>query len=261
MHIYQAKVPDANGFIDFSMDEHQVWHTLFQRQEKIIQNRACDEFIHGLALLELPNDRIPQPQDISKILTKLTGWSIEPVPAIIPAHQFFSLLANKKFPAASFIRRYEDLEYLKEPDIFHEIFGHCPLLTHPAYANFLEYYGKLALQASGAQLKLLERLFWFTIEFGLIRSNQGLRIYGGGILSSIQETQFSLESKEALRHPFDITTVMATDYRYDHIQPNYFIINQLEDLYELMALDLLALTAQQLELATHHQASKSEKIF
>ncbi|WP_235603035.1 phenylalanine 4-monooxygenase [Piscirickettsia litoralis] len=219
----------------------------FYSSEKIIQNRACDEFIHGLELLSLPSEHIPQPRDISKTLGKLTGWSVEPVPAIIPVKEFFTLLANKKFPAASFIRRQQDLEYLQEPDIFHEIFGHCPLLTHPAYANFLEHYGKLALQASKEQLRLLERLFWFTIEFGLIKSKQGLRIYGGGILSSIKETQFSLASDEPNRQLFNLHSVITTDYRYDQIQPSYFIINQLEDLYQLMELDLLDITAQHIK--------------
>src|SRR5204863_5824865 len=140
------------------------------RQIPVVQNRACNEYIEGIKLLNLPHDRIPQCPEVSKILKQATGWALEPVPALIPFSQFFQLLANRKFPAATFIRRREELDYLQEPDMFHEVFGHCPMLTHKAVADFTHTYGKLGLEASHEDQVMLAKLYWFTIEFGLIQT-------------------------------------------------------------------------------------------
>ena len=238
---YVSKVPDKNGYIHYSDEENKTWQQLFQRQQLVIENRACDEFIQGLERLNMSADRIPQLPEINSVLSDLTGWSIERVPALIGFERFFELLANRKFPAATFIRRAEDIDYIKEPDIFHEIFGHCPLLTNQSYADFSQRYGELGLVASKSERAMLARLYWFTIEFGLVNTSNGLRAYGGGILSSKQETCYSLESTAPVRQPLDILEVFRTHYRIDELQKNYFIIDQLSDLHALTQQDLISL--------------------
>jgi len=230
---YVAKKPDKNGYIDFTPEENTTWSILLERQREVVQGRACHEFIGGLKKLDFPPDRIPQCQEVTEVLKAATGWSVTPVDAIIPLAEFFRLLANRQFPAASFIRRREDLDYLQEPDIFHEYFGHCPLLTHPAYADFVHWYGETALTLPSPLQSILGRLFWFTIEFGLMETQQGLRIYGGGILSSFQETVYSLENPQVERQTFDILKILNSTYRYDQIQPSYFVLNDLDQLFKI----------------------------
>jgi phenylalanine-4-hydroxylase len=241
MSNYIAHKHDSGGYVNFSPEEDATWQLLYERQIKVVQNRACNEYMAGLKKLDLPHDRIPQCPDISAVLRKATGWSVVPVEAIIPLDGFFSLLANRQFPAASFIRTREEMDYLQEPDIFHEFFGHCPLLTNQAYADFIQWYGETALKADKRSQSLLGRLFWFTIEFGLIQTPGGLRIFGGGILSSYSETVYSLESDEPLRQDFDVEAILHTPYRYDQIQKKYFIINDIEELYHLKAEKILQL--------------------
>lgn len=238
---YIAKQPDKNGFVDYTETENNVWKTLFVRQSQIVQHRACDEFIKGISLLGLTSDRIPQCPDVSSVLKGITGWSLQPVPALITFDYFFELLANRQFPAATFIRKPEELDYIKEPDIFHELFGHCPLLTHHAYAEFMHEYGKLGMKATSDERIILARLFWFTIEFGLVKTPAGLRAYGGGILSSKSETVYCVESEIPERRPFDVMQALQTDYRIDQIQPIYYVLNSLDDLYQLTQLDLIGL--------------------
>lgn len=239
---YKALKPDQNGVIHYPERDNNTWRTLIQRQNKVLPNRACSEFIHGLALLNFSEERIPQCHEVNEILQKTTGWAVERVPALIPADQFFMLLSEKKFPAASFIRFPEELDYLEEPDIFHELYGHCPLLTNQAFADFVEAYGKLALSVSGADRMKLFRLFWFTVEFGLIQNPEGLRIYGGGILSSYQETLYALDpNKKILYEQLTAEIALRTPYKINELQPLYFIINKFEDLYQLMEIDLLEL--------------------
>ncbi len=242
---YIAKTVDQHGDADYTDEENATWAELFARQSKIITGRACEEFIMGLKILELPNDRIPQCYEVSKALQKVTGWSIAPVEALISFDHFFSLLANRQFPAATFIRRKEELNYLKEPDIFHEIFGHCPLLTNQAYADFTHTYGKLGLHATPAERILLARIFWFTVEFGLIQTKQGLRAYGGGILSSIEETVYCLESDAPKRKPFDLNEILRTSYQINAIQPQYFVLENFDQLYQLINMDLMAIIRQE----------------
>lgn len=245
---YIAKTPDKNGIVQYTPEENSVWQTLVKRQLPIVENRGCDAYIHGLELLNLPHDRIPQCKDVSDVLYKTTGWVLEPVPALIPFDRFFELLANRRFPAATFIRTREDLDYLQEPDIFHEIFGHCPLLTNQAYADFTHTYGKLGLHASHEDRVMLARLFWFTNEFGLIKTPKGLRIYGGGILSSISETVYCLESPIPERKNLDVLEALRTPYRIDIMQPIYFVINNFDTLYHLADMDLFAMIRKAREL-------------
>jgi len=231
---YQSIMPDSEGQIHYPQENHHVWSILIERQNKIVEHRACDEFLKGIELLEFEQDKIPQHRDITRRLKSLTGWGVEPVAAVIPANEFFTLLKNKKFPAASFIRSLEELDYLQEPDIFHELFGHCPLLTHKAYASFMHDYGKLALDVTAEQRRVLFRLFWFTIEFGLIQTSQGLKIFGGGILSSKNETVYSLEDQKALRKPLDMVTAMRTPFRIDIMQPLYYILSSMDQLFGVL---------------------------
>jgi len=250
---YIAKNVDLNGCVDYSSEENLVWQTLVNRQMDIIQNRACDEYIEGLKQLNLPTDRVPQCNEVTAALTKASGWGLEPVPALIPFERFFYLLANKRFPAATFIRTMSDLDYLKEPDIFHEIFGHCPLLVFPEYAKFLEHCGKLGLTATAKERVLIARLFWYTVEFGLIKTANGLRAYGGGILSSISETVYAVEDLAPKRLEFNLQTMLQTPYRIDVIQPTYFVLNEFQQLYDVMNLDLIA------EIDQAHRAMHNEK--
>ncbi|HMA98733.1 MAG TPA: phenylalanine 4-monooxygenase [Wenzhouxiangella sp.] len=241
---YEAKVPDERGVIPYSDDEHAVWADLYARQIRIIEDRVCQPFLDGLEALKLPAERIPQPAEVSQVLKSKTGWEIAPVPALINFDKFFKLLAQKRFPAASFIRSREDMEYLKEPDIFHEIFGHATMLTHQAFADFTEAYGQAGVRASKQERVFLARLYWFTVEFGLLQTSNGVRICGGGIASSPGETEFALESPEPLRRPFDPLDVLRTPYRIDIFQPVYYILDSLNDLFYLAGEDLLDLIRQ-----------------
>ncbi len=236
---YEAKVPDENGIIPYNEDEDSVWADLYKRQIDVIQGRVCQEFLDGLEILNLPQDRIPQPKEVSKTLMERTGWQVAPVPALINFDKFFKLLSEKKFPAASFIRSREEMDYLQEPDIFHEIFGHTVMLTHPGFADFTHAYGLAGVKASKKERVLLARMYWFTVEFGLINTAQGLRIYGGGIASSPGETLYSLESEEPIRRPFHPIDALRTPYRIDIYQTVYYIIDRMNDLFDLAQKDLL----------------------
>jgi len=244
---YQAKLPDEEGLIRYTPQENDIWRQLITRQMSWINDTACDEFLAGLDLLNLPNDRVPQLHEIDTVLEQATGWRTEPVPALIGFEEFFRLLSQKKFPVATFIRSQEELDYLKEPDIFHEIFGHCAMLTNQHFADFTEHYGKLGLTASKKQRVYLARLYWFTVEFGLVRSHDGLRIIGGGILSSPGETNYAYR-KEADIAPLVPLEVFRTPYRIDILQPQYFVVDSLAHLTELTKLDLMSIVDQAIEL-------------
>lgn len=235
---YISRTPDSAGYIDYSAEEHGTWEILYNRQVALLAQRACNEFMHGVELLHFNAKVIPQLPEINEKLGALTGWGVEPVPALIGFGQFFELLANKKFPVATFIRTREDIDYIQEPDLFHEFFGHCPLLTNPDYAEFSQHYGELGLAASKADRRMLARLYWFTVEFGLMQTDQGLRIYGGGILSSNEESHYCLESNRPLRKNLDVVEAFRTHYRIDELQRTYFKINDFNDLKKLTAMDL-----------------------
>jgi phenylalanine-4-hydroxylase len=236
--VYVAKNPDSQGYVAYTANENDVWKILYERQIKLLKNRACQEFIKGVHCLNVTADRIPQLPDVSKRLYHLTGWSVTPVKALISFKEFFTLLSLRQFPVATFIRLPEHLDYLQEPDIFHEIFGHCPLLTNPAFADFTQHVGNISQHLTPKEIPLLARLYWFTVEFGLIRTPEGLRIYGGGILSSKGESIYALESDTPKRHHFDLLTVLSTTYRYDQMQKNYFIIDSFNSLFALVQHDL-----------------------
>ena len=241
MSDYVAKSPNASGIVEYDATEHHTWQRLYVRQKEIVQHRACDEFISGLEKIAFPYDVIPQCEEINQRLGAMTGWGVQPVPALIQSDEFYGLLASCRFPVATFIRRPEDFDYLKEPDLFHEYFGHCTLLTHQAYADFVQWYGRFALnQSSKRKRRLLLRLFWFTIEFGLFKTAQGFKSYGGGILSSPGETVYAVESTVPERRPFVLDEVLRTPYRYDVMQPIYYYLESFDDLYRLMDIDLNA---------------------
>lgn len=248
---YKAKQPDAQGFIHYTDEEHATWHLLIKRQLKLIENRACDEFLNGLDKLDLPLHGIPQLSDIDAKLQKATGWKTQGVAALINFDRFFSLLAAKKFPVATFIRSKQEIDYVQEPDIFHEIFGHCPLLTNPDFARFTENYGKLAMRATKQERQYLARLYWFTVEFGLLETPQGLRIYGGGILSSKEEVLYAIDSEQSLKIAFNTLDVLRTPYRIDVLQAIYFKITNMGDLSKISQLDLLELVAQAKKLGPY----------
>lgn len=256
---YVSRPVDADGNAHYTTEENKIWEELITRQIPLLQNRACNEYLDGIKLLNMPHDRIPECPEISNVLKDITGWALEPVPALIPFDQFFNLLANKKFPAATFIRTREELDYLQEPDIFHEVFGHCPLLTNQAYADFTHTYGKLGLKASHEDRIMLAKLYWFTIEFGLIKTKEGLRAYGGGILSSKEETKYCLESTIPQRKPFDVLDVLRTPYRIDIMQPIYFIIEQFDDLFKLNQLDLIEMITEAKNLGMHQPSYSTSK--
>lgn len=245
---YIAYEPDSNGYIKYKDAEHEVWSLLFNRQIKLAQKYAVDEFIQGISKLGLEDKEIAQLFLINEKLSVLTGWQVVPVKAIISAREFFHLLAKKCFPAATFIRVREELDYVKEPDIFHELFGHCPMLTNQVYADFIEAYAKKVLTYDESEWPLLQRFFWFTIEFGLIQTQKGVKAYGGGILSSIAETRYSVTSDLPLRVLFEPLQIFRTPYRIDNLQPIYFVIKDYEQLYNVIKLNMDALLKKAHEL-------------
>jgi len=245
---YQARPANAEGMVNYNRTENQTWQILSQRQNRIIENRASVEYLHGLNILQLPTDRIAQIPEVNSVLQDVTGWQLEPVAAVIPFGEFFNLLSQRKFPAATFIRRAEDIDYLQEPDIFHEIYGHCPMLTDPVFADFVQAYGVLGCRASPRERVYLARLFWFSVEFGLINTEQGIRAYGAGILSSHGETVYALEDTSPERKPWDVMTVLRTPYRIDIMQPVYYQIESYQQLYQAMEDNLMDKVHEAMEL-------------
>jgi phenylalanine-4-hydroxylase len=233
-----APAPRADYTIEqrwdaYSAAEHDVWRTLFHRQERILRDRACDEYLAGLTGLGVAADGIPDFRRLNDILGRTTRWSIVAVPGLVPDAIFFEHLANRRFPSTCFIRRREQLDYLQEPDIFHDIYGHVPLLMNPVFADYMQAYGQGGLKALRlGSLHHLARLYWYTVEFGLIRTERGLRIYGSGILSSKGESIYSLEDVQPNRLGFDLLRVMRTQYRIDDFQESYFVIDDFAQLFE-----------------------------
>jgi phenylalanine-4-hydroxylase len=233
-HTYVAHAVDINGNIPYTADEDKIWQLLYNRQIDIVETHACPEYLDGMVKLGLTANKIPQPKDVSTQLKHMTGWEIEPVAALITFREFYELLAKRRFPAASFIRRMEDLEYLQEPDIFHEIFGHCPMLTSPSYAAFSAEIGRIGGALSDEDQLILGRLYWFTIEFGLIKTIDGLRIYGAGIISSKTETLYALDDPKPIRRDFDLLEVMRRPYHIDRLQTIYYCIDSFDELFNMV---------------------------
>ncbi|MFN3816742.1 phenylalanine 4-monooxygenase [Brevundimonas sp.] len=218
--------------------EHQTWVTLYERQMKILPGRAADVFLKGLEALDLHGSGIPDFREMNQKLEALTGWTVVCVPGLVPDDVFFDHLANRRFPSGQFIRKPDQLDYLQEPDIFHDVFGHVPMLTDPTFADYMEAYGKGGQRAASlGMLPNLARLYWYTVEFGLMETPEGLRIYGAGIVSSSTESQFSLEDPSPNRLGFDLERVMRTLYRIDDFQQVYFVIPSIEQLREVTLQD------------------------
>jgi phenylalanine-4-hydroxylase len=236
------------GNASYTDEENETWSFLLNRQKELIHSRASKEFIRGLNLLNFPQT-IPQHYEVTTILNQHTGWGVEPVPALIQPEHFFSLLAKKRFPAANFIRIPKEIDYIQEPDVFHEFFGHCPLLTNSAYAEFMNEYGKLALQADAKTKIRLFRLFWFTIEFGLIREDLQFKAYGGGILSSKSEVIYSVASDIPERILLDPLTALRTPFRIDILQPVYFVIESFDELFKLLEKKPLQLALESMSMS------------
>ncbi|WP_370265349.1 phenylalanine 4-monooxygenase [Hyphomonas sp.] len=234
----ESVVPAADFTIDQAWDsygdaEHDRWDRLFQRQKQVTGGRACSSALTAMAELELSPTGIPHMGRLSDRLEKITGWRVVPVAGLVPDEIFFDHLANRRFPAGAFIRPEAEFDYLQEPDIFHDIFGHVPLLANPVFADFMEAYGKGGQRAMQlGQLHNLARLYWYTVEFGLIREEGGLRIYGAGILSSPQETVFALEDDSPNRIAFDLQRIMRTKYIIDDFQQTYFVIDSFDALLD-----------------------------
>ena len=215
----------------YSAAEHAVWDTLFDRQAKLLPGRASEAYLRGLDVLKLSKPGIPDFEELSERLMGLTGWQVVAVPGLVPDDVFFDHMANRRFVAGNFIRRPDQLDYLQEPDVFHDVFGHVPMLADPVFADYLAAYGRGGQRALelGA-LKHLSRLYWYTVEFGLIAEPEGLRIYGSGIVSSFAETRFALDDPSPNRIAFDLKRVMRTEYRIDDFQQNYFVIPSFDEL-------------------------------
>jgi phenylalanine-4-hydroxylase len=232
-----APAPDESvidqGWVDYGAEDHAVWRSLFERQAKLLPGRACPEYLEGFAKLGVAADGIPDFQRLSDVLDRATGWRIVAVPGLVPDPVFFQHLAERRFPATNWIRRPEQMDYLQEPDVFHDVMGHVPVLMHPVFADYMQAYGRGGLKALrlGALTKLA-RLYWYTVEFGLIRTDEGLRIYGSGIVSSHKETIYCLESPKPKRIAFDLLRIMRTDYRIDDLQDVYFVIDHFDQLFE-----------------------------
>lgn len=215
----------------YTDEEHAVWDKLYTRQIAMLDDRAVEDFKTGLGLLDLGAGGIPDLAIINPKLKALTGWEVVMVPHLVPDDVFFDHLANRRFPAGRFIRKPDQLDYLEEPDVFHDIFGHVPMLTLPVFADYMQAYGRGGQRAGSlGRLKELARLYWYTVEFGLISTEQGLRIYGAGIVSSAGETPFSLESPSPHRIAFDLERIMRTDYKIDDFQQIYFVLDNFEEL-------------------------------
>jgi phenylalanine-4-hydroxylase len=229
----------------YTAEEHGVWRTLFERQTDLLTDRAAPEYLAGLEALRVSADHIPDFRQLNDILDKATGWRIVAVPGLVPDEIFFGHLAQRRFPSTCFIRTPEQMDYLEEPDIFHDVFGHVPLLVNPIFADYMQAYGQGGLKALGmASLQYLARLYWYTVEFGLIRTSDGLRIYGSGILSSHGESIYCLDDPAPNRLRFDLLRVMRTRYRIDAFQETYFVIDSFEQLFEATRPDFTPLYRQ-----------------
>tara|TARA_R110001606_G_scaffold155424_3_gene297620 strand:+ start:4596 stop:5462 length:867 start_codon:yes stop_codon:yes gene_type:complete len=217
----------------YSAAEHDRWDRLFRRQLEVTKGRASRTALDAMAALQLSASGIPDMEQLSDRLEAITGWRVVPVAELVPDEIFFDHLANRRFPAGAFIRPEAEFDYLQEPDIFHDIFGHVPMLANPVFADFMQAYGKGGQRAMElGQLHNLARLYWYTVEFGLIREADGLRIYGAGILSSPNETVFALEDDSPNRVGFDLARIMRTKYIIDDFQQTYFVIDSFEALLE-----------------------------
>lgn len=221
------------NYENYTDEEHAIWRTLFERQSALLPEHAAPEFMAGLRLLGADAHRIPRLEEASERLQRLTGFEVIGVPGLIPEADFFAHLAERRFPVTVWMRRRDELDYLVEPDLFHDFFGHLPMLAHTAFANFVQAYGKIgAHQQDPAALRMLARLYWYTVEFGLVATNKGLRAYGAGILSSSGETVYATKGAGPARIAFDVQRVLRTNYLIDSYQKTYFVLDDIEQLID-----------------------------
>ncbi len=248
---YIAHVQDANGVINYTSEENRIWRDLIQKQLQHIPEYCCKEYLQVVEQTRFPLTYIPQCSDLSERIYPQTQWRLIPVPALIDFGRFFEMLSQREFPAAAFIRRREEFEYLQEPDIFHELFGHAPMLLNPHIARLTHAIGQAGLIAEPEEYSFLARLNWFTMEFGLINTDAGIKAYGAGLCSSISEIQYSINSEIPERKTFDVIDLLRTPYRIDIHQPIYYVIDSLEQLSALAEEDLLALVREARESGLH----------
>jgi phenylalanine-4-hydroxylase len=248
--VYTTSVVEQ-PWASYTPTEHEVWATLFRRQREILVGRASDEFLQTQEAMGMTPDRIPKFDDLNAMLRKATGWELVGVEGLLPELTFFEHLANRRFPVTWWIRKPEQLDYLSEPDLFHDLFGHVPLLMNPVFADYMQAYGRGGVKAHaiGADaLVNLTRLYWYTVEFGLIRQPDGLRIYGSGIVSSKGESIHCLESPAPNRIGFDLERIMRTRYRIDTFQKTYFVIDSYEQLMDATGPDFTPIYAKLAQL-------------
>jgi phenylalanine-4-hydroxylase len=232
------------NYAAYTAADHDTYRRLYERQSALLPGLASDAFIEALPSLGA-SDRIPRFEEVNERLHKATGWELVGVPGLIPEVPFFTLLANRKFPVTDWIRQPEEFDYIVEPDIFHDLFGHVPLLFNPVFSDYVQRYGQGGLKAQGlGSCEMLSRLYWYTIEFGLIRQPNGLRAYGAGILSSAGELPYAVQSPEPQRLPLQLERTMRTRYKIDTYQQTYFVIDSLEQLFEMTAADFAPLYQQ-----------------
>ncbi|GAA4213818.1 phenylalanine 4-monooxygenase [Sphingomonas endophytica] len=221
------------GWDAYTAEEHATWDTLFARQIAMLPGRVTPEFMDGLDVLRLSKPGIPDFDELSERLMKATGWQVVAVPGLVPDDVFFDHLANRRFVSGNFIRRPDQLDYLQEPDVFHDVFGHVPLLANPVFADYMQAYGQGGQRAAAmGAIDRLSRLYWYTVEFGLVRAGDGLALYGAGIVSSRSESVFALDDASPNRIGFDLKRVMRTRYRIDDFQQSYFVIDSFEELLD-----------------------------
>ncbi|HVR82536.1 MAG TPA: phenylalanine 4-monooxygenase [Luteimonas sp.] len=237
----------AQPWADYTATDHDVWRQLYQRQRALLVGRASDEFLTAQDAMGMTPDTIPKFEDLNQVLKAATGWEIVGVEGLLPELTFFEHLANRRFPVTWWIRKPEQLDYLAEPDLFHDLFGHVPLLMNPIFADYMAAYGRGGVKAHGIgpeALVNLTRLYWYTVEFGLIKQKDGLRIYGSGIVSSKGESIYCLESDAPNRIGFDLERIMRTRYRIDSYQKTYFVIDSFEQLMQATEPDFRPIYAQ-----------------
>ena len=250
----------------YTASDHEVWNTLYRRQRELLPGRACAEFLEGVERFGMGENGIPRFSDLNELLARTTGWQIVAVEGLLPDEVFFHHLANRRFPVSWWIRKPDQLDYLSEPDLFHDLFGHVPLLLNPVFADYMQAYGRGGMKAFGIgpeALMNLTRLYWYTVEFGLIDTGEGLRIYGAGIVSSKGESIYSLDSAAPNRIGFGLERVMNTRYRIDTFQQTYFVIDGFEQLFDATRPDFAPIYAR-LAAHTPHAASdvlKGDRVF
>ncbi|MEO0918194.1 MAG: phenylalanine 4-monooxygenase [Pseudomonadota bacterium] len=239
---YISKTALPDGTYPYTHEEKDIWRTLYTRQMEQLAPFACRAYLVGQAKLGFTAEKLPQVRDINAKLREVTGAGVEAVAALIPQDQFSTLLANRRFPVATFIRRREHLDYIEEPDIFHEVFGHCPMLCHEDFCTFMERFGALSLSLPIDDVKRFFRLWWFIVEFGLVREDGRCKAFGAGIISSPSEAKHAASDKAEVL-PFDLLTIFRTDYRIDIVQPVYFAIDSFDQLATALDQDIPALLA------------------